>query len=791
MTSTANTGYSKDYDAFWRSQIEPLGVTEENNRIKVFNPEAEPPIPAWGETKIFSRDQHGNLKIMYWTVDGELIVYYNDKLKNPKPIEYHTLRLADPVGDMKYRMPSKSEGSPGALPWFHPITVEAFRNSQKIDTIYLTEGVKKAWMGGQYGLHVVGLASITCYAGKDGKIHRDIRRLIEQCQVDNVVILWDGDCLDVSRKGIQVREEATRRPFGFFNAAKKIRKLILKADWEKPRSAPRIFFSHINTDSFPEERPKGLDDLLIVAGKKQKGEQVAQALSELEEGQGYFYKIEISSTTDLLFKHFALDDATKFYHRHADIIGEQEFYFRGDMYHYSEHENKLQLLQPQWAKSIYWIGDEFFEDITIPSAHQTIEQRTLVHRKKETLTARYGRGFIKYLKYYHAFVNVPSHFAYERIIEKENKEYFNQYFPFPHIREEGSFDHIMMFIKHIFGTAEVQHPKTKEMIPNYELGLDYLQILLMEPTQQLPIIVLYSGENQTGKSTFGELLYQMFADNVVFIGNKDLQSDFNEIFAGRLAAICEETQIERRQDAERIKNMSTAKRMTINPKGQKQYTIDFFTKFIFFSNHRRMVYITRHDDRYWIMQVPQPKTKDPELKVKMWAEVPAFINFLSQRKLRTKREARMHFLPELLQNQMFHDTVRVNEPSIATDLRIKIREVFFDQPELEELRMPLGNIIEEFLPSSTSRAYAMEILQDYLDVSQLRNEDGQLIQERGQYDLIEFNRVTEELEYRTVKWKGRPYVFPRKQFVKDDTVERKLEEGVEVPAETDDDWPFG
>lgn len=777
----------KELDRFTVETIQSMGLDgldDPRNRIMVFNPEAEHPMPSVVETRIFQRDREGNMMINYWTVSGDLIIYYPEAEKNLHPHKYFTTRLRTPQGDMKYKMP---KGQP-THPWFSPITVNAYRDGAKIETLYITEGVKKAFMANLYGVHVVGLASITCYAS-EGKLHADIIRLIEKCQVDNVVILWDGDCLQVSRKGIQVREEATKRPFGFFNAAKNIRKLIGMADWQKPRATPRIFFQHVNSDSFPNEMPKGLDDIIMVAEIAGKEKAVINSMNPLnEKGGGYFYNLEISSTTDLLYKHFRLDDAEKFYAYHSKEIGEVEFFFRGDMYHYSEADNKLKLLQPEWAKHIYFIGDEFFEEIAVPSAHETILTKTLIHRKKETLSARYGRDFLKHLKYYHAFVNIPSHTKYERIVERDNKQYFNQYYPFPHIRQEGSYDNIMMFIKHIFGCNIITHPKTGKKIPNYELGLDYLQQLLINPTQQLPIIVLYSAENQTGKSTFGELLYQMFGDNTTFIGNKDLQSDFNEIFAGRLLAVCEETQIERRADAERIKNMSTANRMTINPKGQKQYTIDFFTKFVFFSNHRRMVYVTRHDDRYWILQVPPvaKDKRDPGLKERMWAEIPAFINFLHKREAATANEARMYFLPDLLRTQIFMDTVRVNEPAAATDLRIRIADMFMDDPDLREIEMPLGNIIEEFLPKATSRIWAMEILKDNLNVEQVRDAAGNLVNKRGEYSITKFAEYAADgagdLVTKTVKWRGRPYLFKREAFVMEEVMEFVEAAAEQVPS---------
>lgn len=783
-----------DQTLFFTERMAELGTTEENNQVEIYNAEIEPPMNKVAVEKIFWYDQKGNITINYWTIDGQAIVFYRDELKNPKPERYMTKRLVDPIGDMKYQMPRGQ----GAKPWFHPATVEKFKQKTKIETLYLTEGVFKAFKAGQHGLDVVGLASITCYAGPDKQLHHDIVRLMEVCQVENLVILWDGDCLNVSHKDIKVRDEATRRPFGFFNAAKNIRKLTQKAPWEKNRSSPRIFFMHVKPHVF-EEKPKGLDDLLIVAEKHDAVSKVLGDIKRVSEKGPYFHRQEITSTTDLLYKYFCLDrdHAEKFYQRHAEQIGDTEFFFRGDMYQYNEGDNKLVMLQPSWAKSLYWVGDEFFEEINMPSAKQFFDKKSLEHRKKGTLVDRFGRTFTKFLKYYHGFVNIPDHFNYERIIEKDGKEFLNQYFPFPHVPEKGKWDNIDFFIKHIFGENEIEHPKTGEMIPNYELGLDYLQLLLTNPTQPLPIVVLFSRENQTGKSTFGELCYKMMGDNVIFIGNQDLQSDFNEVYAGRLLAICEETLLERRKDAERIKNMSTATRMTVNPKGQKQYTIDFFTKFQFYSNNPRMVYVTRHDDRYWILQVKGiPKDKiDPRLKDRMWEEIPAFIHFLKNRKMKTKNESRMHFNPDLLQTETFNNTVKINEPSAASDLRESIKEMFYDMRELKAesntIEMPLKNIKDEFFTKNTSSTWLQEILKDYLQVDLARDNEGTALYKRGMYHKLVYNEYADdgngEIEHKTILWKGRPYVFHIDDFITEriisDQETEQIAEQQEIPWE--------
>lgn len=765
-------------DFFWE-RMKPLGLTEENNKMTVYNPEVEAPASGLSEIPIFKTDQHGNIVISYWTIDGEQIVYYTDA-KTPMPRFYETKRLAKPTGDRKYNMPKGR----GVFPWWHPITVKAYKEGEKIETLYLTEGVFKAWKGGQYGIHVCGLSSITHYADSETKkLHPDIVKVIEKCDVDNVVILHDGDCYNVSEKGIKVREEATKRPFSFFNAAKKTRKLILEAEYDKSRQAPRIFYMNIQPHSFPDN-PKGLDDLFISA-EKQGGNNpilVAENINPTKKQNLYFFRMDISSTTDRLYRHFSLNNHDDFYNRHSFVIGADEFIFKGDVFQYSEVQNKLRLLQPDWGKSMWWIGDELFEDQVEPSAYGN--RRKLVHRKVSTIIARYGKDFRKYLTFFNGFVNVPNNFNYQRIIEIDGKEYYNRYHPFQHIPRKGKFPTIDNFLKHIFGTHEIEHPKTKEKIPSYIIGYDYLSILLREPTQLLPIIVLYSQENQTGKSTFGQLQKKILGDNAVFVSNSDLQSNFNEVYADKLLAICEETSLERKKDAQRIKNMSTATQMVINPKGQKQYEIDFFCKFQFYSNDSRMVYVTRHDDRYWIIKVPAiPKDQlDPSIPEEMESEIPAFVHFLRERELATTRESRMHFNPILLQTQTFLDTVKINEPQQATDFRNDLSEYFLDFPEKEELLLPMKLIQEEFFTKGTSKSWIREIIKDHIGAEQF-TKDGKIVYMRGDFDKFFFDEYADEGEgaiiVKSIKWKGRPYLFKRETFVKE-----------EVYRDTDDQDDF-
>lgn len=771
--------------SLFEKRIASLGISEAQNRIEIYDPEAEFPHPERSVWEIFREDKAtGDIRIAYYTVDGQPIRYTwqgsgKTAALNASERFYETRRLAQPKGDMKYQMP---EGQP-TLPWFPPTLVEKYQNRTRIETLILTEGVFKAMAGSLDGLDVVGLPSVTCYKDRDGRLYSDVRRLIETCEVQNVVVLWDGDCLNVSKKDIQVGDEATNRPAMFFNSAKKIAELVRKLQFEKNRECPSVFFAHVRSDAHAE-RPKGLDDLLIVATDEQKNRIRKEITTRNEEG--FFFKIfNITTTTSALYRYFLLDkkDAESFYFMHRDVIEGREYKFHGSLYGWSETENKLIMRSPEWANRVKWVGDEFFLDDIVPGAYG--ETRRLIPYKQGQFTKMFGDNFWQHLCHHRAFVNIPDHFNFQQVIERENgARYYNRYFPFPHVPKEGSWGTIMQLLLHLFGTKPVRHGLTGKEYAPVDLALDYIQLLLTKPTQMLPVLCFYSPENNTGKSTFGKLMMSMFGDNAVPIGNADLQSDFNDIFTDKLLAICEETLLERKRDAERIKAMSTAEKVTVNPKGQKQFTIDFFTKFIFTSNNIRMLYVSKHDQRYWIVRVPVIATENPNMLEEMRAELPAFTHHLMQRQMVTEKEGRMWFHHSLIRTEILSEMVTVNEPSDATNLREQIREWFVADPELNEIRMTLKEVREEFFSKSATAPWVQEILKDYLQIDLARDAAGTRVYERGCYYKLEpcFNAEGEH-DLRKVKkpYRGNPYVFRREVFLREGEI--AYETASKPPAE--------
>lgn len=759
---------------YFAQRMKVLGVTKDNNKIALKDPDVDFPGVSVRDWKVFEEDKDGNIQINYWTIDGLSANYWYDsgsRSRNDKVKHFNALRLKEPKGDMKYKFP-KGQGS---RPWFPPSLVEKFKAGTPINTLYLTEGAFKAWTGAQHGLDVVGLGSITHYKDADGQLYYDVRRLIETCKVEHVVILWDADCRDISIKALTRGEELTTRPAGFFWSAHNIRKLLRGMTFKKSRDAPRVHFMHPKREKF-EDKPKGLDDYLVTAAKEQVLDKVvADIVNPTRKGE-YFYRTEITTTSRRLNKYFGLDKAKggvdDFHALHAEQIGEQQFFHYGDLYTYIDATQALELIAPGWASQLAWVGDDFFVKCKVPSAKEGSDRYKLIPRKKETLTYHQGKEFQDYLTYFTGFCNRPSHYDYQSIVESGGHKFFNRYFPFEHVSEEGPYAKTLGFVKHIFGSDLVEHPVTGAKIERWEMGLDYIKILLEHPTQILPVLCLYSQENNTGKSTFCKLLAQVFRNNAIFVSNSDFQSDFNATFADKLLVMCEETMLERKRETERIKAMSTANEITVNEKGVSQYSIDFFAKFIFCSNNRRMVNVGAKDERFWILKVPKSPVDNPRLLDEMIDEIPGFLHFLRERPMSTENESRMHFKPQMILTESFHDTVEVNEPGQVSNLRAGIQEMFDELPVgTSEILMPMKNIREEFFNKGDAVSWVQEVLRDYLSVEPLRDASGkQVNSQRGTYHRIEtrFNGEEHQEHLVTVNWTGRPYVFRREDFVEEE-----------------------
>lgn len=300
-------------------------------------------------------------------------------------------------------------------------------------------------------------------------------------------------------------------------------------------------------------------------------------------------------------------------------------------------------------------------------AHQPLANGTTVLRRIPwsfgTIRQDYGKSHTPPIKKYDGFCIVPSHTDYH----KEIDGFYNLYEPITHVPVEGEFPDIIKLMRHIFGEQ-------------FELGLDYMQLLYRQPTQKLPILLLVSEERNTGKTTFLNFLKAVFQDNTTFNTNEDFRSQFNSDWAGKLLIVVDEVLLCRREDSERLKNLSTAQTYKVEAKGKDRQEVNFFAKFVLCSNNELFpVIIDVGETRYWVRKVMRLDSDDTNFLQKLKEQIPAFLYYLQHRPLSTTKESRMWFDPALIRTEALERIMQSNRNHTEIDIVELLRTIMESQ----------------------------------------------------------------------------------------------------------------
>ncbi len=314
----------------------------------------------------------------------------------------------------------------------------------------------------------------------------------------------------------------------------------------------------------------------------------------------------------------------------------------------------------------------------------------------ETLRQDHERDYISKVEKYDGFCCVPSHKYYQSRIGN----FLNEYEPTQITPREGECKIIQAFLAHIFGEQ-------------LEMGLDYLQLLYTLPLQRLPILMLVSKERNTGKTTFLNLLKVIFGGNMTFNTNEDFRSQFNSDWATKLIVAVDEVLLDRKEDSERIKNLSTARNYKAEAKGKDKNEVEFFAKFILCSNNElNPIHVEQGETRYWIRKVPTLRADNPNLLFEMKEELPCFLFFLVNRRLHTKRESRMWFRNDIIRTDALYKIIEHNRNKAENEM-IQIISEIMQTKELPELNFCIGEMVTmlDLRGIKTEHIYIRRILQ--------------------------------------------------------------------------------
>lgn len=278
--------------------------------------------------------------------------------------------------------------------------------------------------------------------------------------------------------------------------------------------------------------------------------------------------------------------------------------------------------------------------------------KILTYIKWNYNTLKLDRVIVDDIKYYHDFIVYPEHINYKQ----EIGGFYNKYselesIPLPN----GSCSKILGFLSHIFGDQ-------------LQIGLDYLKIIYEYPTQILPILCLVSEKRNTGKTTLLNFLKLIYGANMAINTNDDFRSQFNSSWLHCVIVGVDEVLLDKKEDSERIKNLSTARTYKIESKGIDKSEVEFFGKFILCSNNtKNFIKIDKNETRYWVREIPVLEFDNKDMLAELKKEVPYFLQFLLDRDFAHPRQTRMWFTPDQLRTKALERVMFYNSSSLELE----------------------------------------------------------------------------------------------------------------------------
>jgi len=321
------------------------------------------------------------------------------------------------------------------------------------------------------------------------------------------------------------------------------------------------------------------------------------------------------------------------------------------------------------------VGTTYYKKVNIPLiSGDTLEK--LIYWSSECIRQDLGKDVFASIPKYDGFCHMPSHTDYQEVIGN----FLNRYEPILNKPTPGSCIKTIEFLKHIF----------EDQI---ELGLDYLTLMYKRPIQILPVLCLVSKERETGKTTFLNWLKAIYQNNMTYNKNEDFRSQFNSDWASKLIIAVDEVLLDKVEDSERIKNLSTARTFKTESKGKDRIETEFFGKFILCSNNEdSFIQIEPGENRYWVRKVNRIKNINVNLLEELIEEIPSFLFFISNRELSTKSQSRMWFTAKQIRTSALQRVIRRSRSWLEVEMS-EILLGIMDDFEIAEVDMCINDII--------------------------------------------------------------------------------------------------
>lgn len=745
-------GPKSSNDSYLIERLENLKITEEDIQISVHDPDYPPQT-----LRFFTADNDENINILYLTPSGEPIKYD----RKGKLIQFSRKRLRIPKDGIKYTQPYKS----GIFPFITPGIIKKYQAGQKIKTLFIVEGEFKAFSGDLFGLDIIGIAGIHSFKDKQkNELDEYVLSIINKCQVRNIVFLFDADCLEIN---YQPGKDLYIRPNNFYSAVRNFKELTKSLNID-------IYFSHILPKH--KETAKGLDDL--INHRETDLDLLKKELNNFTAGKNrkYIHCINISENSIAeLRKYFAIDSVDNFYLKYSDIIREEEFIYNRSRYRYTGE--KLEMIRHGDADLFIRVSCEYFKKVHILNSDGEIESALKKWRKSEIGQDYINKGykdFYDQIRKYDGFCNIPDNTSdykreHELIVDDKLSKNYNIYEPFKWTPQEGTFNNTLRFLKHI--SDNKTDDITDKLGDPFTIILDYLTILLENPTQILPIIVLVSKEQETGKTTFFDWLKLIYKSNAVILSISEFKMDFNVHYSTKLLLMVDEGFFDRekKQEKERIKKLATTKKIQIQYKGADLFESDYYGKIIIASNFETdFIPLEKTDIRFFILKVPSIEKKDPDFLSTLKDEIPAFLYYLKHRKIFHPKESRAWFNEQYLITEQQQKIIETTKSRIERDIEDLIKDYMltYNTDEFRIDATQLTSKINENVRYRYSPADIRRFLKIEKDMIPEKVQRYTLFEEFREDPFNKNDHIPNEVSLR-----GRPYTFKAKDWLNENELQ--------------------
>lgn len=279
--------------------------------------------------------------IYYYDLEGNPITYHPKDSKG-KQIggvrEYFRVRWQYPEEHKdkagrpaKYRSPYSATSN-----IYIPQLIRAsYKNKLDIPRLYIQEGEKKAEKACKHGIPSIAVSGIQ-NLGINKQLPEAIAKIVEVCNVKEVVFMLDSDCFDLTSH-IKLTDPIERRPKNFFYAVRNYKEYF--ESLKNRNIYLEIYFGHVLKN---EANDKGIDDLLANTLRDdpealKKDIDTAINLKDKKGKHVQLYKIT-TSTDSKIQEIWGLQSPKEFCKRYEDILKDlPEFIFGRHKWRFNEN----------------------------------------------------------------------------------------------------------------------------------------------------------------------------------------------------------------------------------------------------------------------------------------------------------------------------------------------------------------------------------------------------------------------------------------------------------------------